>query len=300
MMKNQLFLILLLTVTISSLAKAQEKEVRFFNGYTLEAQRPCEDFKRPAACFPETLTATIFDKRKVAIATINKVNYEHYHPFEVHGQELFWISRIGDAGKWSGTPGEWTDQLWVKTLGSETPTQLLAYKGIDFRASQDGKLVALIKDKNLNIFDRQMKTTKVIDGGESVTLLEWSTDSSKLWIGSGIVGGWSKLGFFRNGKVTWLPYEGGKRENLLEPDRGWLITSNAPLNYDIESEEHFRKSNSITELSVIDVYSGKRAILAQAPGNCFEPSWDSDGYLQYSIKGKVSRLSKDQIAKKLK
>src|SRR6266567_7903029 len=177
-MKNKLILILLLTITVSSFAKGQEKEVRFFNGYTLEAQRPCEDFKRPTVCFPETLTATIFDKRKVAIAAISKVNYKHYHPFEVHGQELFWISQIGDTGAWSGKPGKWTDQLWVKTLGSEMATQLLTYKGIDFRASPDGKLVALDKDEKLHIFDRQTKATKVIEGGEGVTLLDWSADSS--------------------------------------------------------------------------------------------------------------------------
>jgi len=299
-MKKQLFLILLLTVTISPSATAQEKEVRFFNGYTLEAQKPCDDFKRPAVCFPETLTATVFDKRRVAIATINNVNHEHYHPFEVHGQKLFWVSRIGDSGKWSGKPGEWTDQLWVKTLGSDTATQLLAYRGVDFRASPDGKLIALIREEKLQIFDRQTKTTKVIEGGEDVELLAWSTDSSKLWIGLGVIGGWSKLGFFRNGKITWLPYEAGKRESLLEPDRGWLITSNAPINYDVESEAQFQKSNFLTDLSVTDVYSGKRAILAQAPVNYFGPSWDSEGFLQYSMKGKIFRLSKDQIAEKLK
>ena len=292
-------LLLVFSFALASYAGDSRKETRNFGVYSLAAERPCNDFNQYEKCWPNTLPATIFDAGKSEIATIPNVYYGHYHPFEVHGKEIFWIARVGDI-----STKDWLDQLWVRGLTAGPAEKLLEHRGLDFRASTDGKKVVFTENNTISVLDRKSNSTKVLGHDEGteggLTMLAWSDDGSKFWFGAGDAEAWSKLAVFQDGKVTWFPFKEGSSDEAFEPNQGWQVTSNAPFIDDVDDEEEFKKSGMMTKLEVVDVFTGERAVLAEAKANHYNPFWNPEGLLQYSVGNKTFKISKKQIAGKLR
>lgn len=274
-------------------------EIRESGTFRMEATRPCNDFSQYGKCWPQNLPATVLDGNGKKIAVLPMVHYSHYHPFEVRNGEMFWLESYGDEQKIS-----W--RLWAKEIGDGGEMILLENCGGEFRISPDGNNVISISSVGISMLDRQAGTVMPLvrldntDRDDGFTPLGWSSDGTKFWFGAGVVDHWTKLGLFEGGKVSWLAYEGSSGDEAFEPDRGWLVTSDAPFNYDADTEEDWKKENRPTRLIVEDVLAGKKAVLAKANANHYGPFWDRNGFLQYSINGKTFKVSKEKIAEKLK
>lgn len=305
--------LLTILITVLSFTKIQAVastiEKRTFGGYTLEVQMPCnkEELKKYnlskfKKCFPDTASARVLDQTGKVITSFPNSYYRHYHPFEVYGSEIFWIVRTGDLN----SEKNWTDELWVRDLKSGKQSKLLSFGGIDFRASPNGQTIVFIKGEDALVLDRGKSATTLIakkgDGGsdEGFTLLDWSTDGTKFWLGSGVIDTWSTLGVYQNEKVTWLPQIGNCCEGALNTDLGWFAMSDAPHPYEWGDREKFLKSKQTVRLFVADAFTGKKIQIAEQKANYFEPKWDASGKLLFSVDGKQANLSREAIEKKFK
>jgi hypothetical protein len=232
-------------------------------------------------------TAVVVDAYGVVVATLPaNVSWRHYHPFEVRGRRVFWLAGEGR-------------QLWVMDRYSGKGEKLVDWE--DFRASPSGDKVMSVAGGQLTLFDVRARSAAAIEtdspagpalhpallaSGES-----WSSDGSRFWFGAADERGQvHRLAVYEGGKAAWLAGTSAVgREFALEPDRGWLATTD----YD-RSDASPRAYLKVTEL-----LSGKDAVLVVTGTNDYRPYWDG-GYLNYSILGKPFRLSRRQIGKKLK
>ena len=175
-----------------------------------------------------------------------------------------------------------------------------------FRASPDGSQIAFNNANNLQLLERAsgkiVTIVKQGDGGreDGYSLIGWSANGKKFWFGAGNTDSWSKLGLLENGKVKWLPYVGASNDEDFEPNLGLLVTSDAPFLFDSESTVEFKKSKQKTYLTVFEVLTSKKVLIAEAIASRFSPAWLPDGRLQYELDGKIRYLSIKKIQKMLK
>jgi hypothetical protein len=204
----------------AGLAKPR-KEVRKFGDYVFEATYPTLKeciLREPGSfevCNPETLPARVYDSKRRPVIMIDEASYRHYHPFEVHGERVFWIRRTGDTRSSS-----WTDELWVAEVAVNKRERLGQAKGLDFRASPDGSTVFYLgRNSAENVFERLMKVD--VSTKETTTVFEVK-DKQDTTVGmKGFSKGGEaflfsiydgpeedsciKAGTYRNGRITWAP-----------------------------------------------------------------------------------------------
>jgi len=205
------------TLDAKALAKGPKKELREFDGYVLEATLPALkecvlglDFSDK--CFPENLPANVFRPDKTLLTAIDDVYWAHYHPFEVHGRQVYWIFRdSGECKTVDQNCQTWTDEIWTKDTATNKKERLAAAKGIDFRASPTGKLLMYEDGTKLMKLDLETKKSEAIfdvvdmdvdhiidmsgfspDGGE----FDFSIDSGTTCV---------KAASYRSGKLSWHP-----------------------------------------------------------------------------------------------
>ncbi len=125
------------------------------------------------------LDGYLYDPNQKKIATLDGLYEAHYHPFEVHGREAFWIVRKG---------GESIEELWVLDLKTKRKTLLSSLRQMDFRVSPDGNSIAYPRERTFAIFDRNKKEERVIASAEGEGGWEiggWSPDGKELYFSEG-------------------------------------------------------------------------------------------------------------------
>jgi hypothetical protein len=232
-------------------------------------------------------------------AVVQDVYMEHYHPAELQEGTLFILRRLhGDAGAF-------TDELWTYSITGKSQ-RLFAGRGIDFRASPSGVLVAIESNSSL-IIERtdtaEMHTISIdeLAGANAATLqaltdtngeppqisLEgWSGDSKEFWGSLGWVGIPSY--FFRIDPITGAVESfntsvlQNSGEYVLEPNTARIAYSSYPRMFDTDTEARFRVSKSPVELRVLHLLDGRSTPIGTSAARPFTPLWTGTSTLEFA------------------
>lgn len=232
-------------------------------------------------------------------AVVQDVYMEHYHPAELQEGTLFILRRLhSDADTF-------TDELWTYSITGKSQ-RLFAGKGIDFRASPSGVLVAIESDLSLIIERTDTAETHTISidelAGENaaslqelikangeppqISLERWSNDSKEFWGSLGWVGVPSL--FFRIDPITGTVESfdatvlQSSGEYALEPNTARIAYSSYPRMFDADTEAQFKASKSPVELRVLHLLDGSSTLVAQSVSHRFSPVWTGTSTLEFT------------------
>lgn len=244
----------------------------------------------------------VFDKSGKKVTEFIGVNSHHYHPFEIRGNELFWLTRPKDyhADK------TWADELWVQDLKTLKKNKIVDGQGLDYRVSPDGSKIFYHLKNNVYLLDRLTnKTVEIAKNGENSAvvgydIIGFSNDGKRFWFGPSCScpEGWSKLALLQDGKLRWFDFYGAD-DGFLETNRGWIVRSTYPGFVDSQSAEEFKKNKIKTELFVEDVFSGKKILIAASHSEEMAPKWKDPDTLEYKIGKKKFNIKAEEIVKRL-
>lgn len=153
------------------LAAGPESISRESDGFRLVARRP--DFRECvlnldfdanySRCYPENLPARLH-RGDIQLAYLTAVHISHVHPFEVRGDEVFFIKRAGEVPRGASTreSDPWTDELWALDLKTGRKELAAENKGLFFHASGDGRTIYYSNGSKLWRLDRDAKATTLI------------------------------------------------------------------------------------------------------------------------------------------
>lgn len=299
-----LIFVILAAISVSKAHAARKnQDARFFGEYRYQPIMPqgCDSSPRTAdwepyrmRCLPDVLPVRIFQPNNSLLIALQRGQYRHYHPFEVHPPEVFWLDRAGDVNTTN-----WADELWVYNLESKSRERLLRRKGLDFRVSPNGRSVIVSSGSKLLSVERPSLKEKLLDEeANSYELLGWSSDGSRFWFGAGDVV-WQRLGLYENGNLRWFDYTGAIYDEALNLDSGLLVQSNAPWTGEADATQHLWNQNPTAILMVIDVFSGAKVELARNTRKYFSPRWKSSKLLEFEQKEGVRQMQADDIIRRL-
>lgn len=249
---------------------------------------------------PTTITYSLIGPEGKKIMDLDDVNFREYRPLEKCKDELLWVTYKPTKENPHSGP-ETVHTYDIKTKARGTLDKVLWPPIL----SPNCKQLVYREGQNLALFDRNKKTsvvfTKLGDGGrdDGFTPLYWSSDGSKFWYGSGVTETYSKLGYYQDGKTTWLPFDATQEDSALEPDRAWFAHSDAPMFFDSTDQEEYEKSDKITFLKVTDLVTGKEIVIDKAKTNKFSPTWTRETKLEYKLRGKTKSIDYKDLEKKL-
>lgn len=93
--------------------------------------------------------------------TLSDIYRNHYHNAEYHNGNLYIIHRTGgDTGY--ETNLNWTDELW-RYNQQKKGQRLYSVRGIDFRVSEDEKLIAIITNEEFILLDNNGGKLKILN-----------------------------------------------------------------------------------------------------------------------------------------
>lgn len=276
--------------------------IHFIQIHTAQAGEPAARFGPfERQCIEKSGARLI--KEGITIARLGEANCAHHHVFEVRGNEIFWLRRKGNYEK----DPDWTDELVtqrVENSSGKPPVRLASGQGLDFRVSPDAKSVVLLQDKGIFLLDRKTgKQSLLLPPGEDEpdTILEWTENSRRFFLGRGSVGGWQMLGYWEDGKLTWLPHAGSQIDDMdIHYERLWKASSDAPNCHDEGCEKDFKKSRPTKHpvLFITNIRTGDRIEVDRARANFFQPRFGVSGDLTYRMGNEKHSLSAVVIEKR--
>ena len=218
-----------------------------------------------------------------------------------NGNILF-IKRVGND---TGDSTNWIDQLWNYTSPTKGKDIFLT-KGLVFRASQSGNLIAIpVNSNKLNFIDRSGKIVKQFSlsdlqissnsdypGGVSVDALtnsgkNWSRDGNFFW---GTIGAAADIyNFFEIDVQNWKIYkytpplgDFGQNEMDLDVNTGKIVYSDFPLFFDETSYQDFVDTKKLVTLYAYDLKTGQKITVATSSAKQFRPKWLDDNTIEYT------------------
>jgi hypothetical protein len=251
--------------------------------------------ENPGAGQTDVYIQHVETKAMELFATIPDVRVEHYHSSEYHNGNLYIIRRTGDI-----ETDSWMDELW-KYDELRAGVMLYGIKGLDFRVSPDEAYVAIsggdeIVGEKLVILDHQggvlqeYTAAQVLTGPTDmpmmVGLLDWSDDSSTLWIETGgpVIASFSRLSA-PSWQVDMFDLAGvpiGRAENELNPNTGKVVFSDMPMFFAADQHDEFIASGEAVTLYVYDLASQNLQEVAVSEAKAFEPMWLDDKTIEYN------------------
>jgi len=229
---------------------------------------------------------------EIFFASILDVYFNHYHHVEYNNGNIYIIKRIG----YDGYPDEdWTDELW-KYDSNRVSNKLYSTKGLDFRVSPDGKLIALQEGENLLFLETDgtflKKFPTDVLGSKDISspdlnLLDWSNDSNLFWGDLSFTV--SPELFFAINTELWSIERYDVRDlNLtisdlaLNYNNGKLAYSDFPALFDNYSYDDFMNSESEVTLKIYDLKTKEEQEIAVSITKKFEPEWIAQDILEYN------------------
>ncbi len=194
------------------------------------------------------------------------------------------------------------EELWVFKLKAGVKEKVLEGEEFSFKISASCSKIMVEKKLALEIFDRNNKQSSQIartgEGGrtDGFSTFGWTKDEKRFWFASGMVGTFTKIAVYENGKTTWFPRDHATDDYNLDLDEGLLAHSNRPFTYDEEGEREYLKKSETTVLKVLDIRADKEIEIARGTSNKFEPRWDTEN-LQYTLNSTAHKISKSEIRK---
>jgi hypothetical protein len=255
---------------------------------------------------PATQTETFF------LTTTNVAT--HYHVAEYRNGNVYLIKRTGeDLADFKNE--NWTDEIW-KYDAEKNGTKLFAAKGMDFRASPDGKTIAAFyMDLNteriedgwtiavsfLNDKGRRIKTLTAADLGTEkyeayVSPIFFAGD--QLWFSAG---SGPKIDVFgkidTSHKFAMTKFDVAEEmvqigEFSLNPDREMIALSDFPFIFDVDSAKEFTASKKTVTLSTYNLVTKEKETVATSVAKAFAPVWLDPQTLEYNDPNAEARVMK--------
>lgn len=192
----------------------------------------------------------------------------------------------------------WPDILW--RFDSKGNSKKI-YEGevYDFIVSEDNSSIAIDSDK-LILIDHNRSITKKLDKRDIcmceqdiyMNLVGWESKDDIVWVSNNKT--WKVDEFIQIDTKTWvisrfensLPFQ---REYDLDVDTGWIVYSDYPITFDVDSEDKFIRSNKLVTLWVHNYFTHETIKIDSANINRFMPRWlgKGTGKLEYSIGDKT-------------
>lgn len=233
--------------------------------------------------------------------TLDEVLRNHIHNSEYHNGNLYIIRRTGGEEGYQDIP-DWTDELW-KYDSNKKGIKLYSIRGLDFRVSNDDKLIAIIGAES-----NELDILIFIDTNGK-HLSEFGGDDLGIHLMQPLV--WGKNTFW----VVDLPppypealiridinpfqaskYEVGSvgigMEYVVNPDTGKVAYSDYPPLFDEDSAKEYEKSDKKVTLTVYDLVSEKKEEIATSITKHFNPKWINDNTLEYDNPTGEGRITK--------
>lgn len=224
--------------------------------------------------------------------TIRDVYRDRVRPAEYHDGILYIIRRIG----YDGYPDEdWTDELWKYDEGEEG-TKIYSAKGLGFRVSPNGEMIAIGATEDILFVDTDGNVLKEYSSEEliptdaedlSINLLDWSDDSKSLWGDLSLTAFPSFFFSIDTGAWVLNQYDVSSSnlsigEGRLNYNNGKLAFSDYPVMFDEYAYEEFMDSGREVTLKVYDLNTKELIKIATSITKEFEPEWVEDNLLEYN------------------
>jgi hypothetical protein len=234
------------------------------------------------------------------LRTIRDVYRNRVHPAEYHDGILYIIRRIG----YDGYPDEdWTDELWKYDEGEEG-TKIYSAKGLGFRVSPNGEMIAIRATEDILFVDADGNVLKEYPSEElipadaeelSFDLLDWSDDSKSLWGDLSFTAFPSFFFSIDTGDWVLKQYDVSSlnlsiADLRLNYNNGKLAFSDYPVMFDEYSYEEFMDSGREVTFKVYDLDTEEQEEIATSITKEFEPEWIEDNLLEYNDPDSSGRL----------
>jgi hypothetical protein len=231
--------------------------------------------------------------------TLSDVYRNHYHNAEYHNGNLYIIHRTGGDSGYETNPN-WTDELW-KYNQQKQGQKLYSVRGLDFRVSDDEKLIAIITNEEfvlLNNDGSKIKTFQQVvvnpKNSPMFGFLAWGPDA--IWLDNSCgpnIEGLVKINTLNyavtNYDLSELPAGAEFAINVYEEK---IAFSNFPIMFDVVSAEEYERSGAKVNLVVYDLNSKSQQTIATSVTKKFEPKWLDENTLEYNNPNGEGRLTK--------
>jgi len=223
------------------------------------------------------------------------VNDRQFHNIEFHGDKIYALY------DWENPENEdeWSDALWCFSPYEEA-RMIAEGKGLQFRVTEDGELIAVEVEDNIDIYDAEGKLLHRISEEDvnteeytSVSLEQWNDDGSVLWCS--LMETYVTVAYIAIDTDSWesTKYNDqrfGSDEYVLNPNTGWIAYSDYPVTLDIIAFDDYMESGEMTTLFVYNLMTKEERVVDSSETNKFKPSWSDNrnelvyykGYKSYS------------------
>ncbi len=259
------------------------------------------NIENTAGSLDSTVTVQDLAKQQVVFSgKLSEVFVDHYHNSEFHDGKLYIVHRTGgDEG--FQTNENWTDSLWCYS-GKDQKNRIYEVRGLDFRASDDNRKIAVIaadNEEKLTLLSGDGKILKEFAasdfGFEYIDFLSW--DKNILWLTEGgpepALSSLVKLDTtdYSHDKYD-IPKLGELKEFSFNPlNGGMLVYSDYPFFFDEDEATAFEKKKTPVNLKLYLVKTKQEKILATSEGKYFEPEWVDNTTISYiDAAGKREKL----------
>lgn len=275
----------------------------YSNIWAQDGQQP-EAYAVAFASYPgdeSTFDVQVYDRLQNQIVftrTIENLNTNHYHNYEVHNGNLYILKEVGDTSS-----ENWAHELWLYTADSER--LLFSSKGLDFRVAPDERWIALVYPLPPDYFYGGLGFLDLA-GGEilhefafeyvdemlSIGLEKWSQDSNNLWVK--FAAGPVPAMYSKVNARDWslADYDLGAinigADSSLNANTGYLVYSDHPAFFDVMSANDFAQSGQPVSLFFYSFDQGVETKIAESVAKPFNPFWASEAIVGYLDPGSDS------------
>ena len=234
--------------------------------------------------------------------TLSDIYRNHYHNAEYHNGNLYIIHRTGRDTGYQTNPN-WTDELW-RYNQQKQGQKLYSVRGLDFRVSDDEKLIAIITNEEFILLNNSGSKIKTFQSNEVVAnpeknspifgFLAWG--QNVIWLDNTF--GPSLTGLAKinttNYAVTKYDLSGlpAGSEFTINVYKEKIAFSNFPAMFDVDSAQEYERSGAKVNLIVYDLSSKSQQTIATSITKKFEPKWLDETTLEYNNPNGTGRITK--------
>ena len=233
--------------------------------------------------------------------TLSDIYRRHYHSAEYHNGNLYIIHRTGGDDDYQINPN-WTDELW-RYNQQKQGQKLYSVRGLDFRVSDDEKMIAIITNEEFTLLNNSGDKIKTFQSSEVIVnpqnsptfgFLAWGTNS--IWLKNTF--GSSLRGLVKIDTQTYsitkydlsgLP---AGPEFTINVYKEKIAFSNYPAIFDDYGEREYKRTGAKVNLVVYDLKTKAQQQIATSITKEFEPKWIDENTLEYNNPNGTGRLTK--------
>lgn len=238
----------------------------------------------------------MLSKDETFFMTVSEVNTRHYHAAEYHNGNVYVIHRSGGDNGFETDPN-WTE--WLSRYDTQrSETKLFTARGLDFRVSDDERIITVLSDDKLNILNTKgaiLYTASTKNDEELQPTIEGVTSSS-LWMS------YSAGPMIKSLMHVKIPDYETKTYDLaslklgseydFNPATGKIVYSTFPIMFDASEGEKFQESKTKVELYVYDIMTDAKKNIITSEAKSFQPVWKDESTIEYTDPSSGRRVTR--------